>query len=653
MNIEASALRMLSVDMVEKAGSGHPGMPLGMADIALVLFKHFLKFNPNDPTWQNRDRLIISNGHGSALLYAALYLSGYKKMTLEHIQNFRRLNSICAGHPELDQSVGVETNTGPLGQGIATAVGIALAERIANAKFGDKLVDHKTYVFCGDGCLAEGIGQEAIVLAGHYRLKNLIILFDDNGITIDGSTELSTSDDHIKRFEAAGFETYSVDGHSETQLFDALKSAQKADKPVFIACKTVIGLGAGKKAGTENVHGAALGLDAMQELRKYLNWSWAPFETPQGALDSWRGFWVKNKPEYDEWQAYYKNHGSAFAKFLSKETLEQAQDKLQEYTSTLTNDVNEASRVSGSKALDLLMKHSDNFIVGSADLAISTGVKVGQVKAVDKNNYNGNFIHFGEREHVMAAAMNGLSLWGGFLPVGGTFLVFSDYARPAIRLSAMMKRQVVYMFTHDSIGLGEDGPTHQPVEHLVSLRAIPGLNVFRPADVVETMEVWELALSNINSPSILSLTRQNLKRIRRDVSQNMSSFGAYIIKEFDNDLMVTIFATGSEVQIALKAAEILEQNSIGTRVVSAPCIELFFKQDPEYVMSLTCNNSLKVGVEAATRLGWERLIGVHGLFFGVEEFGYSAPAADLYKYFGITEDMIAAKIKTVLKAAAS
>lgn len=647
----ANAIRFLAIDMVEAAKSGHPGMPMGMADIATVLYKNFLKFNPKDPKWHNRDRLVVSNGHGSALLYACLYLTGYEDMTIDELKKFRKLGSLTPGHLEKNHEIGIETTTGPLGQGIATAVGMALAERMQNDHFGDALVKHKTYVFCGDGCLAEGIGQEAIALAGHLGLKNLIVLFDDNGVTIDGPTSLSTSEDHIKRAEAAGWNAVRIDGHDQIQIADALLRAQQSNKPMFIACKTTIGLGSPNKAGLSASHGSPLGESEVQLTRNALSWSHDPFVIPEDVLQEWRAFHKRNELAYKQSQKAMESNGQSLRDFLNYKALQGLQPLLAKLKQLFyANDKPEASRASSGAVLDAIASEVVNLVGGSADLTASNNTKPKYFTDVMSGKYGGRYINYGEREHVMAAMMNGLALYGGFIPYGGTFLVFSDYCRPAIRLSALMKQRVVYVMTHDSIGLGEDGPTHQPVEHLASLRAMPNLRVFRPADNIETLECWELALNDGNGPSVLALSRQALPRVRIEEEQkNLSSLGGYILKESENELRVTIFATGSEVSIALEVAKQMEEKGVGVRVVSTPCIELLFEQEAEYLMMLTCNRSLKVGIEAACSFGWERLIGSHGLFFGVDTFGHSAPAEDLYKYFTLNAEHISHKISSVLK----
>lgn len=647
----ANAIRFLSIDMVERAKSGHPGMPMGMADIATVLFKDFLKFNPQDPTWFNRDRLVISNGHGSALLYSCLYLAGFEKMTLEQLKNFRQLGSITAGHPEYDPECGIETSTGPLGQGLANSVGMALAERILNARFNDDLVNHYTYVFCGDGCLMEGISQEAISFAGHYKLNKLIVLFDDNNITIDGRTSLSTSDDQIHRFKASHWNAVEIDGHNHSQIRAAIAKAQTSDKPTLIACKTTIGFGSPNKAGSSSTHGSPLGEDEIKLTRKNLKWSYSPFEVPENILREWRAFHKRNKHNYESWVKSFKTKGSFLKDYLSKAALNKVTPAILNYIENTPSSANsEATRVSSGKVIELLHNIIPNLIGGSADLSGSNNTHVKEQKVISSKDYSGSYIHYGIREHAMAAIMNGLTLHGGLITYGGTFLMFSDYARPAIRLSALMKLPVIYIMTHDSIGLGEDGPTHQPIEHLASLRAMPNLNVFRPADSVEVAQCWELAISSSHTPSILALSRQSLSQLRTFSStSNECKQGAYILKEAEHHLKVTLFASGSEVEIALVTAKMLESNSIGARVVSVPCVELLFQQDPEYIMMLTCNPSLKVAIEAASGLGWERLIGPHGIFIGMHGFGASGKSEDLYNHFGITAEHCYDKILKVLE----
>lgn len=647
----ANAIRFLSIDMVEAAKSGHPGMPMGMADIAAVLYKDFLRFNPHDTTWPNRDRFVVSNGHGSALLYSCLHLAGYEKMTMSELKRFRQMGSLTPGHLEMNKECGIETTTGPLGQGIANAVGLALAERMMNARFGDHFINHKTYVFCGDGCLAEGVGQEAISVAGHLGLKNLIVLFDDNGITIDGPTSLSTSEDHVKRFEAAGWNAMRIDGHNYDQIRDALTTAQESDKPTMIACKTKIGWGAPNKEGFNFVHGAPLGKEEAALTRKYLGWESPEFVVPEEILKEWRGFSKRCAVEYTEWSYRLDAKGGDFNRFFNKSDITNISKVFSDLKAAFYAEADdEASRVSSGKVFYGIAKDVLNLIGGSADLTGSNNTRPKYFADISKGSYAGRYINYGEREHVMAAMMNGIALYGGFIPYGGTFLVFSDYCKPAIRLSAMMRQQVIYVMTHDSIGLGEDGPTHQPVEHLAGLRSIPNLRVYRPADNIETLECYEMALKDINKPSLFALSRQSLPRVRMDSeSTNLSSYGGYILKEAESELDVTIFATGSEVEIALEAAKMLENLARGVRVVSVPCIELLFEQDAEYMMMLTCNNSLKVGIEAASSFGWERLIGSHGVFFGVESFGHSAPYKEVYEHFGLEPRHISHKISEILK----
>jgi len=644
----ANAIRFLSVDMVEAANSGHPGMPLGMADVATILYSKHLKFNPQDPTWFNRDRLILSAGHGCALLYSCLYLCGYKDMTIEELKRFRKLGSLTPGHAEYDAEHGIEATTGPLGQGIAMAVGIAMSERILNARFGDSSVSHKTYVICGDGCLAEGVGQEAISIAGHYRLKNLIVLFDDNEITIDGPTSLSTSDDHIKRAEASGWNAVRVNGHDARAVDDAIANAKNSDKPTLIACKTKIGFGAPNMEGSCKAHGAPLGAELVAATRKHLGWESVPFIIPENILEKWRNFWKRNETEYNHWNETAHTELKSYIRQESQQAISQALTSLKECF--LNNPSDEATRVSSGRVITEISKAMPNLIGGSADLTSSNNTKSATHIDINKNDYSGSYINYGEREHVMAAIMNGIALHGALIPYGGTFLSFADYARPAMRLSAIMHVAPIYIMTHDSIGLGEDGPTHQPVEHLASFRAMPNINVFRPCDAVETLESWELALQSRHTPSILALTRQKTKQLRtgNEDAANKVSLGAYIIKECIADLKVTIFATGSEVSIAIDVANKLENEEIGVRVISVPCMDLLWEQEPEYQMMLTCNSSLKVAIEAACRFGWERLIGSHGLFFGVDGFGHSAPASDLYKHFGLTVEHISNRILSTI-----
>ncbi|MFI4983796.1 MAG: transketolase [Rickettsiales bacterium] len=630
----ANAIRFLSMDMVQKANSGHPGMPMGMADVATILYKKYLKFNPQDPLWHDRDRFILSAGHGSALQYSILYLTGYQNMTLEQLKNFRQLGAITAGHPELHPESGIETTTGPLGQGLANAVGMAIAEKMLKARYGKKLGDHKIYVICGDGCLMEGISQEAISLAGHLKLNNLVVLFDDNNISIDGDTNLTTSENHILRFRGVNWKTMAIDGHDYEQIDNALHSAQKSSKPVFIACKTKIAWGAPTKAGTNHAHGSPLGEEEIKKTREALGWQSPPFEIPSEILNEWRAYPARNLEGYKISKERYEK--SRLKKVFANSMRDLSTLFIEAKKELVASPVNEATRASSKRALELVADKIPQLVGGSADLTGSNLTKADNQEIIFPSKFKGSYIHYGVREHLMAAAMNGLAI-SGFIPYGGTFLSFTDYARPAIRLSALMKQRVIYVMTHDSIGLGEDGPTHQPVEHLAALRAMPNLYVFRPADVIETLECWELALQLQSSPSILALSRQGTAQIRlAHEKQNLCAKGAYIIKEFAAAFKVTIFATGTEVKVALDTAQLLEAKGFGCRVVSVPCKELFYEQDMEYQMMFSCNSSLKVAIEAGVAQGWERIIGSHGLFIGMETYGASAPIKELYEHFGIT-----------------
>ncbi len=646
----ANAIRILAADAVEKATSGHPGMPMGMADVATILFNNFLKFNPNDPSWPNRDRFVLSAGHGSMLLYSLLHLTGYKDFSIEELKQFRQLHAKTAGHPEYGHAEGIETTTGPLGQGLANAVGMALAEKLRASRFGDKIVDNYTYVIVGDGCLMEGISQEAISFAAHLNLNKLIVLFDDNEISIDGPTNLSTSEDQCARFKACNWNVQKIDGHNMAEIYAAIEKAQKSDKPTMIACKTNIAQGSPNKVGSSSSHGSPLGADEIKLVRKALNWESEPFVIPKEIKQDWLNAGKRSLVEFDNWQ-------KDFAK-LDKKQQEQLLGKTEFDLNNLVSELkkeyaklkpNWATRKSSNEILKTLTEQLPQLIGGSADLTGSNLTKTNSTKPINKNDFSGSYIYYGIREHAMAAIMNGLALYGGFIPYGGTFLVFSDYCRPAIRLSALMNIQVIYVLTHDSIGLGEDGPTHQPVEHLASLRVIPNLNVFRPADVIETLEAWQLALENKHTPSIIVLTRQEVPALRNEEKENLSAKGAYILAEFKGEHKVTIFATGSEVSLAMIAKEKLEEQNIGTRIVSVPSMELFKKQPMEYQVSLLCNNSIKVAVEAALKQGWEGFIGPHGIFVGMQGFGASAKASDLYNYFGITAENIVEKVVNKIK----
>jgi transketolase len=641
----ADAIRVLAADAVQKANSGHPGMPMGMADVATVLFSQFLHFDPKHPKWPNRDRFILSAGHGSMLLYSLLYLTGYNDITLDELKNFRQLGAKTAGHPEYGHAEGIETTTGPLGQGLANAVGFALAEAMQEARFGSELVDHYTYVIAGDGCLMEGISQEAISFAGHLRLRKLIVLFDDNKISIDGPTELSTSEDHTGRFEACGWDVQEIDGHDKEAIAKAIAKAKTTKTPSLIACRTTIAFGAPTKAGTSSSHGSPLGDEEIKGVRKNLGWNHAPFEIPADVLSAWRLVGKKGEALSQAWQVQFKKLTPAQQQLFEGNLPKDLDATVQSYKETLVKtNPKWATRKASGEVLKTLISHIPALVGGSADLTGSNLTKVEPMTAVRPGDYRGSYIYYGIREHAMAACMNGMALHGGFIPYGGTFLVFSDYCRPAIRLSALMGIRVVYVLTHDSIGLGEDGPTHQPVEHLAALRAIPNLVVFRPADPVETLECWQLALQMEKTPSVLALTRQEVPLLRQAEKENKCAKGAYILAEATGDLKVTIFATGSEVLLAMLAKAKLEAQKIGTRVVSVPSMELLRKQPQEYQVSLFCNSSIKVVVEAAIRQSWEGFMGPHGIFIGMESFGASGPAEELYRHFGITDDAIVTRV---------
>jgi transketolase len=653
----ANAVRALAMDAVEQAKSGHPGLPLGAADVATVLFSQFLKFDPAAPKWADRDRFVLSAGHGSMLLYALLYLTGYEAMTLDQIKRFRQLGSITAGHPEYGHVPGVETTTGPLGQGLATAVGMAIAERHLTTEFGG-IVDHKTYVLASDGDLMEGISHEAIALAGHLKLNKLIVLFDDNGISIDGALSLSDSVDQVKRFEAAGWQSWRIDGHDPAAIAAALTKAQASDRPVMIACKTTIGYGAPTKAGKSSSHGSPLGADEIKGTRAALGWTHAPFEIPADILSAWRAVGTRSQGAHAAWKKQLAAIDPAKrAEFerrmkgdLPTEALTAAMRSLKETLAATPKDI--ASRNASEFALEYLVPAVPEMIGGSADLTGSNNTRTKSMKAMSAADFSGRFIHYGIREHGMAAAMNGMALHGGIIPYSGTFLVFSDYARPAIRLAALMGERVIHVMTHDSIGLGEDGPTHQPVEHLAALRAIPNLLVFRPADAVETAECWELALKAKDRPSVLALTRQNLPQLRNRLDdENICAQGAYEIAGPDGAAQVSIFATGSEVAISVEAAKLLAGKGVAARVVSVPSFELFAEQPDNVRRAIIGTAPVKIGVEAAVRMGWDCIIGTDGVFVGMSSFGASAPFKELYKKFGITAEAIAeAAMKKLGKA---
>ncbi|HEY8274306.1 MAG TPA: transketolase [Pseudolabrys sp.] len=644
----ANAIRALAMDAVEQAKSGHPGMPMGMADVATILFTRFLKFSPGDPAWPDRDRFVLSAGHGSMLIYALFYLTGYEAMTIDQIKRFRQLGSNTAGHPEYGHTPGVETTTGPLGQGLANSVGMAIAEKHLAAVFGDAVVNHKTYVIASDGDLMEGISQEAIALAGHLKLNKLIVLFDDNGISIDGALSLADSVDQIKRFEAAGWSASRIDGHDPAAIVSALEKAQNSDKPVLIACRTKIGFGAPTKQGSEKSHGSPLGAEEIAGARKTLGWTSAPFEVPADILKAWRTAGTRSQAAHADWKKRLAAlEGGKRAEFerrmlgkIPQPTLDAAIRAVKEKLAAQAKDI--ATRTACELALESLIPALPEMIGGSADLTGSNNTRTKNMKAITDADFSGRFIHYGVREHGMAAAMNGMALHGGIVPYSGTFLVFSDYCRPAIRLAALMGKRVIHVMTHDSIGLGEDGPTHQPVEHLAALRAIPNLLVFRPCDAVETAECWQLALSTEKRPSILALTRQNLPQLRnRFDAENICARGAYEIAGPDGKADVSIFATGSEVAIAVDGAKALAERGIAARVVSVPCFELFLEQGEDYRRAIIGGARVNIGVEAAVRQGWDAIIGSDGVFVGMNSFGASAPYKELYTKFGITAEAVA------------
>jgi transketolase len=648
----SNAIRALSMDAVQQANSGHPGMPMGMADVASVLFTKFLKFDASAPDWPDRDRFVLSAGHGSMLLYSLLYLTGYPGMDIEQIKNFRQLDSKTAGHPEYGHAPGIETTTGPLGQGLGNAVGMAMAERLLNARHGDDIVDHFTYAIAGDGCLMEGISHEAISLAGHLQLSKLIVLFDDNSISIDGPTDLAVSDDQLKRFEACGWETSRVDGHDGQVVAAALKAAKGSDKPSFIACKTIIGYGSPGKEGTAATHGAPLGHDEIAATREKIGWPHAPFDVPAEVLDTWRAAGARGAAERSAWEARAASLGAQEIARLSDPVDADVVKAITAAVAELKADFSSqapklATRVSSQKVLEKLVPLVPGIVGGSADLTGSVGALTSHHSDMKPNDFSGTYIRYGVREHGMAAAMNGMALHGGIVPYGATFLVFTDYCRPSIRLSALMQQRVIYVMTHDSIGLGEDGPTHQPVEHLASLRAMPNLNVFRPADALECAECWEVALTTPGTPSILALTRQGLATLRtQSETDNLCARGAYVLREAEGARDVTVLATGSEVEIAVSAAEALGKEGIRAAVVSMPCWEVFEAQDESY-RSEVLGTAPRVGVEAACGLGWDKWTGPGGAFIGMSGFGASAPIDDLYTHFGITAEAVAKAAKRV------
>ena len=648
----SNALRFLSVDAVQQANSGHPGMPMGMACVMTVLYTRFIKFQASNPDWPDRDRFVLSAGHGSMLLYSLLHLTGYEDFPLQELKRFRQFGSCTAGHPEYGHGAGIETTTGPLGQGIANGVGMALAERMLAEQFGSELVDHHTYVLAGDGCLMEGISHEAVSLAGHLGLGKLIVLFDDNSISIDGPTSLAVSDDQLKRFESSRWHTQACDGHDPAEITAAIETAQKDERPSLIAFKTQIGYGAPNKAGTASVHGAPLGEEEIEGTREQLNWPHPPFNIPEKIQSLWQRVGKLGNVEFKSWQSRLQNsrHRAEFERVTSGELPAEWKQALMLHKQKLIESMPKlATRKASQEVLNVIAPALPELTGGSADLSGSNLTRAANQSCVQSGDFNGNYIHFGVREHAMAAVMNGMALHGGLIPYGGTFLVFSDYCRPAIRLSALMRQRVIYVMTHDSIGLGEDGPTHQPVEHLASLRAIPNLNVFRPADSVETAECWEIALETEERPSILSLSRQSLPALRSEFSEeNLCLRGGYLIGDVEGERQVTLIASGSEVSIAIEAKNLLQQEGIEAAVVSMPCLDLFLEEDADYRKEVLGEGCAKVVVEAAIRQGWDALLGPQDSFIGMKGFGASAPASDLYQHFGITPVRIVEEAQKVL-----
>ena len=654
----ANAIRFLSMDAVQAANSGHPGLPMGAADIATVLFTKFMRFDPKVPNWPDRDRFVLSAGHGSMLLYSLLHLLGYEDMSLEQLKNFRQLGFKTAGHPEYGHAAGIETTTGPLGQGLANGVGMAIAERKMRDEFGEDLINHFTYVLAGDGCLMEGISQEAVSLAGHLKLNKLIVLWDDNNITIDGQVSLSDSTDQIARFEASGWATLEIDGHNPDAISEAIDKAQASERPTMIACKTTIGYGAPTRAGTSKAHGSPLGDEEIAATREALGWEYEPFDIPAEIRDDWRVAGLNACKERQAWEQRLEAIGngtrSEFDRRMRGDLPASFAGAAAEYKKQLAKDLPKvATRKSSEMALEIINAALPETLGGSADLTGSNNTKTAQTPPIIPDDFSGRYLHYGIREHGMAAAMNGIALRGGLIPYGGTFLVFSDYARPAMRLASLMGIRSIFVMTHDSIGLGEDGPTHQPVEQVAALRAIPNHMVFRPADAMETMECWELALAAEKTPSTLALTRQGLPAVRTEFDEdNRCALGAYELTTASADASVTLFASGSEVELAMLAREQLEANGTPTRVISVPCMELFAQQDESYRKAIIGDESIKIAIEAGIRQGWDALIGSDGTFIGMDSFGASGPYKELYAHFGITVEAIVAAATNSLEAKA-
>ena len=650
----ANAIRFLSVDAVQKANSGHPGLPMGMADVATVLFKYYLRFNPKNPDWVNRDRFVLSAGHGSMLLYSLLYLTGYKSISIEDIRNFRQLQSICAGHPEYKKKSGIETTTGPLGQGLSNAIGMAIAEEVMKKRFGSSLINHRTYVIASDGDFMEGISHEAMSLAGHLKLKNLVVFFDNNKISIDGSTKLAVSDNYKKRFESYGWNFQEVNGHNEKQISKAIKKTLKSKKPSLISCKTIIGYGSPNKSGKASSHGAALGDEEVALVRKKLKWKYKPFEIPKEILSEWREIGKRGDLQEKKWTVFYNKKSKKVRDEFSRQInakLPKNLDKIIEKEKRKFFDLkpNVASRQSSASVLEAITKNFPELVGGSADLSGSNNTKTKYSIIVKPSNFKGNYIHYGVREHAMAGIMNGMALHGGILPYGGTFLIFLDYCKPALRLSAFMGLRVIYIFSHDSIGLGEDGPTHQPIEHLTHLRAIPNLNVFRPADTIETLECWETALKSSTNPSVIALSRQKIPFVTEVFTKkNMSNQGGYELKKTNPNPDVTLIASGSEVQIAIEALNKLQEININSKVISLPCQELFDKQSKEYKEKIIDKNSIKISIEAGSIYGWEKYVGPDGISLGIKSFGKSAPYKKIYEHFNLTSDNVVKLAKKML-----